>query len=269
MLDRPKNAWKLLALLTFFALGFLVMMILLKPFRDHEGHSVFSWTVGNKAQAVAQVAALLQYAMAALCVAFGSDMPVAVEGFVILVCLVAIIFPLVYMHQLNKGKDMLGDVFPSKASADGDDDKAVTPVSTENPAGATAVFEDEAAVAAAAAAENPRDQAPDRPAWAVGQMVEIQTEDGLERAVRILGSAESGQAEEMRVRFLDGVVDDWQCSEFASPQWQTGTLVDIDTEDGVERGAQVLGPPKSGNAAELRVKFADGTVDDWEVSDFI
>ena len=147
MLDRPKNAWKLLALLTFFALGFLVMIILLKPFRDHEGHSVFSWTVGNKAQAVAQVAAVLQYAMAALCVAFGSDMPVAVEGFVTLVCLVAIVFPLVYMYQLDKGKDMLGCVFPSEAATlDVDEGKAVTPVSTENPAGgATAVFEDEAA----------------------------------------------------------------------------------------------------------------------------
>ena len=104
--------------------------------------------------------------------------------------------------------------------------------------------------------------------WTVGQMVEIETADGLERAVRILGPAGSGQAEEMRVRFLDGVVDDWECSEFARPQWQTGMLVDIDTADGMERAVEVLGPPKSGNPAELRVKFADGTVDDWEVSDF-
>ena len=147
MLDRPKNAWKLLALLTIYALGFLALIIVLKPFRDHEGDSVFSWTVGNKAQAVAQVAAVLQYAMAALCIAFGSDMPVAVEGFVILVCLVAIVFPLVYMYQLDKGKDMLGCVFPSEAATlDVDEGKAVTPVSTENPAGgATVVFEDEAA----------------------------------------------------------------------------------------------------------------------------
>ena len=145
MLDRPKNAWKLLALLTIYALGFLALIILIKPFRDHEGHS--GWTVGDKGQAVAQVAAVLQYAMAALCIAFGSDMPVAVEGFVTLVCLVAIVFPLVYMYQLDKGKDMLGCVFPSEAVAlDVDEGKAVTPVSTENPVGgATAVFEDEAA----------------------------------------------------------------------------------------------------------------------------
>ena len=145
MLDRPKNAWKLLALLTIYALGFLALIILLKPFRDHEGHS--GWTVGDKGQAAAQVAAVLQYAMAALCVAFDSDMPVAVEGFVTLVCLVAIVFPLVYMYQLDKGKDMLGCVFPSEAATlDVDEGKAVTPVSTENPAGgATVVFEDEAA----------------------------------------------------------------------------------------------------------------------------
>ena len=104
---------------------------------------------------------------------------------------------------------------------------------------------------------------------AVGQMVEIETADSLERAVRILGPARSGEAEEMRVRFLDGVVDDWKCSEFAPPQWQTGTLVDIDTAYGMELGVKVLGHPMSGNVAELRVKFADGTVDDWEVSDFI
>jgi hypothetical protein len=143
MLDRPKNAWKLLALLTFFALGFLALIIVLKPFRDHEGHS--GWTVGDKAQAVAQVAAVLQYAMAALCVAFGSDMPVAVEGFVILVVLFAIIFPLVYMYQLDRGKDLLGSVFPSEAAADDDDGKVVTPVSTENPIAVSESAEDEEA----------------------------------------------------------------------------------------------------------------------------
>ena len=131
-LDRPKNAWKLLALLTIYALAFLALIIVLKPLRDHEGHS--GWTVGDKGQAVAQVAAVLQYAMAALCIEFGSDMPVAVEGFVILSCLVAIVFPLVYMYQLDKGKDLLGCVFPSEAATlDVDEGKAVTPVSTENP----------------------------------------------------------------------------------------------------------------------------------------
>ena len=142
MLDRPQNAWKLLALRSTFDLGFLILVIVQKPFRDHEGHS--GWTVGDKAQTVAQVAALLQYAMAALCVAFGSDMPAAVEGFVILVCLGAIVFPLVYMYQLDKGKDMLGCVFPLEvATLDVDEGKAVTPVSTENPV-ATADEDEEA-----------------------------------------------------------------------------------------------------------------------------
>ena len=39
-----------------------------------------------------------------------------------------------------------------------------------------------------------------------------------------------------------------------------GTTVDIDTDDGMERGAVVLGPSLRGNPDELRVRFADGTV---------
>jgi hypothetical protein len=133
MLDRPNNAWKLLALLTIFSLGFLVLIIKQKPFRDAEGHA--GWTVGDKAQVVAQASALLQYAMAALCLAFGLEKPAAVEGFIIIVVLFAIVFPLIYMYKLDKGSDLLGCVFPSSSEADedGSDGKVVTPISTANP----------------------------------------------------------------------------------------------------------------------------------------
>jgi hypothetical protein len=100
MLDRPKNAWILLELLIFYTLGFLALIVVFKPFRDGQGHS--GWTIGDKAQAVAQVAALVQYAMVALCLAFGDDIPAAVEGFVIMGTLGAIVFPFVYMYQLDK-----------------------------------------------------------------------------------------------------------------------------------------------------------------------
>ena len=50
---------------------------------------------------------------------------------------------------------------------------------------------------------------------------------------------------------------------------EIGQVVSIDTEDGVEEGVVILGPSTSGSAAEVRVRFADGTVDDWEVDDFI
>ena len=46
-------------------------------------------------------------------------------------------------------------------------------------------------------------------------------------------------------------------------------MVSIDTKDGIEKGVVILGPAESGNKKELRVKFADGTVDDWEIDDFV
>jgi hypothetical protein len=123
MLDRPKNAWKLLALLTFFALGYLLLIIVIKPFRDHEGHS--GWTVGDKAQANAQVATLAQYAMAGLSLAYGGsidDVPAAVEDAVTLVSLVSIVGPIIYQVSLAMGGS-------GKASSDSSDSS----VSTENP----------------------------------------------------------------------------------------------------------------------------------------
>ena len=37
----------------------------------------------------------------------------------------------------------------------------------------------------------------------------------------------------------------------------------------IEKGATIIGLPKSGVATELRVEFADGVIDDWETVDFI
>ena len=113
MLDRPKNAWKLLALLTFFTLGYLLLIIMIKPFRDHDGHS--GWTVGDKAQATAQLATLAQYAMAGLSLSYGGsidDVPAAVEGTVTLVSLVSIVGPIIYQILLSMGvPDPLAPLF--------------------------------------------------------------------------------------------------------------------------------------------------------------
>jgi len=51
--------------------------------------------------------------------------------------------------------------------------------------------------------------------------------------------------------------------------WEVGQVVSIDTEDGLENGVVILGPAESGSQTELRVKFADGTIDDWEIDDFV
>lgn len=45
-------------------------------------------------------------------------------------------------------------------------------------------------------------------------MLAVETEDGLERNVEIIGHATSGKDNEMRVRFVDGTVDDWDADEF-------------------------------------------------------
>ena len=116
MLDRAKNVWTLLGLLTTFTVGFLALVIVVKPFRGTEDHT--GWAAGDKGQAVAQVMLLVEFAMAALCVSFGGDLPALVEGIVILVCLGSVVFPIVYMAMLGKGSDMLGCLWP-EVVADG------------------------------------------------------------------------------------------------------------------------------------------------------
>jgi len=41
--------------------------------------------------------------------------------------------------------------------------------------------------------------------------------------------------------------------------------INVDTEESIERGVIILGPAESGNKEELRVKFRDGTIDDWPI----
>ena len=42
----------------------------------------------------------------------------------------------------------------------------------------------------------------------------------------------------------------------------------VETEDGLERGVEIIGRATSGKDNEMRVRFADGTVDDWDADDF-
>ena len=50
--------------------------------------------------------------------------------------------------------------------------------------------------------------------WAVGQTIAVDTSDGVEKNVTILGPAESGNRDEMHIRFSDGTTDDWRTSDF-------------------------------------------------------
>eukprot|EP01047_Picozoa_sp_COSAG01_P016280 COSAG01_NODE_831_length_13260_cov_79.998784_5_plen_1744_part_00 len=50
--------------------------------------------------------------------------------------------------------------------------------------------------------------------------------------------------------------------------WGAGEIIGVDTEDGMEWGVLVMGPAKSSDPAQMRVRFADGTTDDWPIEDF-
>ena len=38
----------------------------------------------------------------------------------------------------------------------------------------------------------------------------------------------------------------------------------VETDDGYERGVEIIGPAESGKAEQMRVRFPDGTEDDWD-----
>eukprot|EP01043_Picozoa_sp_COSAG02_P018408 COSAG02_NODE_859_length_16438_cov_11.496236_6_plen_1824_part_00 len=54
-------------------------------------------------------------------------------------------------------------------------------------------------------------------AWTQGMIVDIETGDGWERGVVVLGPAESGESYKMSVKFTDGSVEDWETAEFVKP----------------------------------------------------
>lgn len=48
-----------------------------------------------------------------------------------------------------------------------------------------------------------------------------------------------------------------------------GDIIDVDTVDGLEKCALILGAASSGDRGEMRIKFADGVIDDWDVAEFV
>ena len=51
--------------------------------------------------------------------------------------------------------------------------------------------------------------------------------------------------------------------------WSVGQVINIVTEDGLEEGATILGASSEGDAKQMRVRFADGSEDDWDIEDFV
>jgi hypothetical protein len=50
--------------------------------------------------------------------------------------------------------------------------------------------------------------------------------------------------------------------------YEVGETIDVDSEDGWEYGATVLGPATGGDDDEMQIRFADGVIDDWPIADF-
>ena len=113
--------------------------------------------------------------------------------------------------------------------------------------------------------------------WQAGDLVDIKSEGGMEYGAVIVGPAEDGDPAELRVRLSDGTLHDWEVAEFREPtylkaggrDWRVGEIVDVETEDGLEKGARIMGPSKSKDPLAVQIVFADGVVDDWEVEDFV
>ena len=111
-----------------------------------------------------------------------------------------------------------------------------------------------------AAAEQAKAQA-DRPHhhhFAVGMIVDIETADGWERGVALLGPAQSGSADEMRVKFSDGEVDDWQVAEFvAVAPAEAEAFLDEHAGGGGGGGAARAAPPPWAELQAIDDPFAD------------
>ena len=84
----------------------------------------------------------------------------------------------------------------------------------------------------------------------------------LAGAIRRLSSAAGSVSEARQAR-----VEQLRSSA-KEATWAVGDIVDVDTEEGMQCGVRIIGPSESGDKEEMRVKFADGDVDDWPIDDF-
>ena len=84
----------------------------------------------------------------------------------------------------------------------------------------------------------------------------------LAGAIRRLSSAAGSvsEARQARVEQLRSSAEE--------ATWAVGDIVDVDAEGGMEFGVRIGDPSESGDKEEMRVKFADGDVDDWPIDDF-
>lgn len=88
---------------------------------------------------------------------------------------------------------------------------------------------------------------------------------GLHVLRAVDGSPCSGGASSFRAYVY---VDGSPAGPTAASGWTAGQIISVDTEDGVEKDVAVLGQASSGDAAQRKVRFVDGVVDDWDASDF-
>ena len=112
----------------------------------------------------------------------------------------------------------------------------------------------------------------------VERQAQREREQGRERAAEAGSSdgddgsdeqeEEDEQEEQQPPRRRKAARADEDSSRSRSGGFRKGDVVDVESEDGWERNAKIIGPSKSRRADEMRVRFADGVVDDWPVADF-
>ena len=105
----------------------------------------------------------------------------------------------------------------------------------------------------------------------VERQAQREQEQGRERAAEA-GSSDgddgSDEQEEQQPRRRNAARADEDSSRSRSDGFREGDVVDVESEDGWERNAKIIGPSKSRRPDEMRVRFADGVVDDWPLADF-
>ena len=132
LLDRPDNVYLHLVVNIGLALSFLAAAIKYKPYADDAGHT--GWTVADKTQVLQLLMLLVQYAMAALCMAIDDASGTArsawqeiVHIVTTAVIIVTILLPFVYVLLLYHGRDPLACTRRPSAPTEG------VPASTVGP----------------------------------------------------------------------------------------------------------------------------------------
>lgn len=107
--------------------------------------------------------------------------------------------------------------------------------------------------------------------WEIGEIVDVETDEGIEQMVEVLGPAVEGDMHEMRVRFSDGVVDDWPTLDFRK---RTATTRGCGVAGSSAASAQAVATaseasPSTGKAVQAAAVAAAARSTSWVAGEII